>query len=104
MAGCFGSSNVDGNTVVEQTVTDGEKKFEFDAEEGDGINMYVDRRDGPPAIAILHAPLGARATVEEIESEKTFSHTVQNGGVFVLEMWQDGGSNGEVYVEVGIES
>lgn len=100
LAGCSESNNVDGELVVQETVTSSQEQFEFDAEEGDSVSTYVDVRDGPGAVARLKAPLGARAATEEIENEKTFSHTVEDGGLFVLEVWLDG----EVYVEVGIES
>lgn len=104
LAGCFSSSNVDGETVVQQSVTNEETTFRFDAETGNRINVFIEIRDGPGVIYKLSAPLGTQVAIGEIESEKTLTHTVQDGGLFVLELSQGGGNDGEVYVEVGIES
>jgi len=103
LAGCSGSSNVDGELVVQQTVTDGQEKFEFESQEGDSIDIYMEKREGPLTTATLLAPLSNQVAMEEIEGETTVSHSVQDGGLFILEVWQ-AGSDGEVYVEVGIES
>lgn len=103
LAGCSGSSNVDGELVVQQTVTKEEEKFEFESQAGDSIDIYVEKREGPLTIATLLAPLSNQVAMEEIEGETTIFHSVQDGGLVILEVWQPG-SDGEAYVEVGIES
>lgn len=99
-AGCSGAgSDVEGEVVVDETVYEGDiRRFNFEVEQGQMINIYINNIEGARTTVVLTDPDDNKVGEYEAETENTGTHDAQMSGVYAVNIT----SLGEAEVEVGL--
>lgn len=103
VAGCAGGSEVDGETVVNETVTGDTATFRFDAEAGQTITVYIENAQGHTVYILLEDPEGEEVFNERTDTEDTFTHSAEAGGTYTAHVTPVGQSGGRGVVQIGVE-
>jgi hypothetical protein len=100
-AGCSGAGgNVEGDIVVDETVTEGDiRRFNFEVEQGETINVYINNIEGARTTVVLTNPDGDTVGEYEAETENTASHDAQMSGAYAANIT----TLGEAEIEIGLE-
>jgi plastocyanin len=104
LAGCTGGSEVDGETVVDETVTGNDTAtFRFDAESGQTITVYAENAQGYSVHVLIRDPDGGDVLNEQVDTEDTFSRTAEATGAYSAHVTPTGESGSRGVIQIGIE-
>lgn len=93
-------SQNEGEIVVNETVIEGDiKRFNFEVEQGETINVYINNIEGARTTVVLTNPDGDVVGEYEAETENTESHDAKMSGVYAVNIT----TLGEAEVEVELE-
>lgn len=101
IAGCSGGGgNVEGETVVDETVYEGDiRRFNFEVEQDQTISVYINNIEGARTTVVLTDANDEQVETFEAETENTGSHEAQMTGAYAVNIT----TLGEAEVEVGLE-
>jgi len=102
IAGCSGggSGNVDGEIVVDETVFSRDiQRFNFEVEQGQMVNVYINNIEGARTTVVLTDAEGETTKTFEAETESTGTHEASMTGVYAVNIT----TLGEAEVVVGLE-
>lgn len=97
VAGCSGSANVDGNIVVDESISGDNVTFRFDVEDGQTINLYLSNEQGQIATTVLADPEDENILTHRVETEGTTSHQAEQTGAYSVYV-----SASDAVIQVGI--
>lgn len=101
LAGCGGGGgNVDGEIVVDETITSSDiQRFNFEVEQGQTINIYINNIEGARTTVVLTNTEDEAIDEYEADTEDTFSHEASQTGTYAVNIT----TLGEAEVELGLE-
>lgn len=107
VAGCSSNRDSDGgsggngdNLEESGTVTNSDHTKNLDVEEGETIRIEANNEEGEATLASLTSPEGEQIFSNFVETEDTFTHTAEQGGVFsVIVSQPDGTASYQIYLE-----
>jgi len=102
VAGCSGSSETDGNTVISETTSGQEYTGRFDVESGQTVNAYVENEAGSAVNLYIADEERETLISETVDTEENFSFTAESSGAYYVIVTPIG-SSARASVEISIQ-